>query len=57
MTGKEALFKITDLINTVIHALRDFNGDESNCVIPVLEDCVELSNIIYNEFDEVKNDN
>ncbi len=33
MSGKEALFKMIDLINTVIHALNDINADESNCVL------------------------
>lgn len=52
MNGKEALFKMTDLINTVIHALNDINADESNCVVSVLEQCIEYSNIIYEELDK-----
>ena len=52
MSGKEALFKMTDIINTAIHALNDINGDDSNCVVSVLEQCKELSNIIYNELDK-----
>lgn len=52
MSGKEALFKMTDIINTVIHALNDINVDESNCVVSVLEQCTEYSNIIYDELDK-----
>ena len=52
MNGKEALYKMTDIINTAIHALNDINGDDSNCVVTVLEQCTELSNIIYDELDK-----
>ncbi|MBO4507292.1 MAG: hypothetical protein J5747_01480 [Spirochaetaceae bacterium] len=52
MSGKEALYKMTDIINTAIHALNDINVDESNCVVSVLEQCTEYSNIIYDELDK-----
>ncbi len=46
MSGKEALYHMTDCIDVCIAALEQINVDESNKVIAVLKDCHQYSNIV-----------
>ncbi len=52
MSGKEALYHMTDCIDVCIAALEQINVDESNKVIAVLKDCHQYSNIVYDELDK-----
>ncbi len=52
MSGKEALYHMTDCIDVCIAALEQMNGDESNKVISVLKDCRQYGDIVYDELDK-----
>ena len=54
MTEKEAIYHMTDCIDVCIAALEQMNGDESNKVITVLNDCRQYSDIVYDELDKVE---
>lgn len=52
MSGKEALYRMTDYIDVCIAALEQMNGDESNKVISVLKDCRQYGDIVYDELEK-----
>jgi len=54
MSGKEALYHMTDCIDVCIAALEQINVDESNKVIAVLKDCHQYSSIVYDELDKLE---